>query len=415
VLRHSEVRQFFSNRYFLFGLALQKGAAIFLLPLFVSVFGATAYADYVLFYTIVQVVALLGSFGLAHAVIPFWYEHVDKGGYLGALVGLMLALSVLVGVPSGILISVVIPGAAAAGMLWSVVSAVVFSVTYNLNAVGMNVVRAEQRQRSFFLVTLVSSLLLAGTVWLLRFLPGAGLRSLIAVNAAVLGLQTLGLFLSSPSGRQIHVSGVEWVPFGRKMLTFSLPLTLYIGFGLAAQVADKWIVNARFPQEVFVQYVLDFQFAFSVSLVSVVVGMYNTQRVCQLIHEGEERLLRSNTLGNYGLSAVGSIAAAGGAFVYAWATHIHLSPGFWVLVTAYSVNNLYGVNSNLLTAQKNSHTLAVLSGTATTLFVCLLLTAGALGKVWVVYAAYPVYYICMFAASTVAISSTLRKRAYVGL
>jgi O-antigen/teichoic acid export membrane protein len=410
VLRHSEVRQFFSNRYFLFGLALQKGTPILLLPLFVAVFGAAAYSDYVLFYAIVQVLALISSLGLAHAVIPFWYEQGDKGGYLGALAGLLLGLSVVVGVPLAILISLVVPGATAAGAWWSVVISVVFAVIYNLNTVGLNVIRVEQRQRVFFGVTLVSSLLMAATVVVLRLVPGAGLRSLIVVNAAILALQTVGYFLSCPAGRHIHFRQVDWKSFGRKLLTFSLPLTVYIAFALAAQVGDKWIVNARFPQPIFVQYVLDFQFAFTVSLVSVVVGMYNTQRVCQLIHEGEQRLLRSNTLGNYGLSAIGSIAAAVAAFAYASVTHIHLSRGFWALVAAFTVNNLYGVNSNLLTSQKRSRTLAVISGTATTLFMGVLLLAGAWRKAWIVYAAYPLYYVSMFAASTIAVSGTLRRR-----
>jgi hypothetical protein len=97
---HEEALELLENRYFLLGLALQKGTPILILPLTVAAVGVKVYADYVLLFSLVQVVAVLGSLCVAQALIPFWYGYSEKGNLVSTLSVTMLGLQALFSIPA---------------------------------------------------------------------------------------------------------------------------------------------------------------------------------------------------------------------------------------------------------------------------------------------------------------------------
>src|SRR2546421_4451313 len=99
-----EVLDFLENRYFLLGLALQKGTPVLILPLTIAAVGAQVYADYVLLFSLVQVIAIGSSLSLAQALIPFWYGNPEKGKLVGTLAFVMAVVQTLLLIPIGLVL-----------------------------------------------------------------------------------------------------------------------------------------------------------------------------------------------------------------------------------------------------------------------------------------------------------------------
>jgi O-antigen/teichoic acid export membrane protein len=154
--------------------------------------------------------------------------------------------------------------------------------------------------------------------------------------------------------------------------------------------------------------VLDIQFSFSLSFLSIVIGMYNNQKLCELVHLRDRPGLRINLLGNYGLTFVGSIAMAAALYLYARMGGIHLTYGFWVLAVGFTLGNCYNVNSGLLSAQKRSRRLALIGAISTVVFAVILSVLFAWKSLVVVYLAYLAYHSTLLALSWESVWSNLR-------
>jgi O-antigen/teichoic acid export membrane protein len=409
-LGHGEAREFFENRYFLLGLAIQKGTPILILPLTIAAVGVKVYADYVLVFSLVQVVAILGGLCVAQALIPFWYGYSEKGDFVGTLSVLALALQALLSIPFGIALYLGFAGRMRLSPAF-VSIILIFAAVYNLNSLGLNLVRVQLKQVTFFWSTLFTAALLTGSIVLLAHTPGPKLLLFASINILVLGLQTGFYFYFSRIQLRNIFRGERLRICIKEILTFSIPLTVYTLIALAALVADKWIVMGFFSPSIFAQYVLDFQFAFGVTLVSVVIGMYNSQKQCELVQKGASAGLRRNVFGNYALSIAGSLGAALAGFVYAHIGRIHLSSGYWILVLGFILNNCYVVNSSLLTAQKRSLTIAVIGGVSTFAFIVTLILCGLKNAIGPVYFAWVGYELLLLLLSSVSIIAVLRYKA----
>lgn len=405
-----ESREFLRNRYFLLGVAVQKGAPLLLLPLVVSVIGASVYAHYVLLYTVVQVFAVVSSLSLAQALIPFWNGQSDHRGLTGSLLASVLILQLLMSVPLLPLAWLALGSKAlpnGAGVLLALVW--VYAAVYNLNQASLNLVRVRLRQGTFFAATLASAFMLLLAVAALKWLRGDRLVAFTLVNIGVLALQTY-LYVSSSGIQPRLFAPAELVRACRQWLAFTAPLTAYTLVVLTGLVVDKWVVKAFFDTHALAAYVLDFQFAFALTLLSYVIGMYNTQRVCQLVHLNDLSALRRNWVGNHLLSLVGSLLFSGCVYLYATRTGVVLSGGYWLLAAAFTLNNCYGVNSNLLAAYRKGNTLALLGLVCTGGFMVALLLAGSRGSLEWVYGAYVLYYGLMLASSTCSLLPALRSQ-----
>lgn len=397
-----------NNRYFAISVAIQKGIPILIIPLVVSLYGSTVYADYVLLYSVVQIVAIITGLCLTQAVIPFWFSYHDKENYLGSLLMLMLATQVLLSSAAFAVLSQInimkehLVSSSAISAI-----AIGYAVIYNLNAFGLNFLRAQFKQMGFFWTTILGAALQIVLIVLFSRLPGNGFLLFVLANVLAVLFQTITYFLISDHRPTSMFAGRKYIAFSWKMLKFSVPLSVYVVIALLSLVIDKWIVKAYFQQQVFAQYVIDYQFSFSIALTSIVIGMYNTSRQCELVYKEDWEGVRSNTVEHYRLSLIGSLALCVATYFYARVGGLHLSDGFWILVLSFTMNNLYAVNSSLLAAQKRSHTLARLAGVGTAVFIMLLFTAAYMDRIMVVYSAHMIFQIILFILSWVSIRSLM--------
>lgn len=400
------------NRYFALGVAIQKGIPILLIPVIVSLYGPSVYADYILLYTVVQIVAIITGLCLTQAVIPFWYTYRDKEKFLGSLLALMLIIqSIFSAIAFVVLIQINYLKGHLVNSITVTVIALVYAIIYNMNTFGVNFLRAQSKQLSFLWTTMLGAVLQIILVVLFSKLPGDSFVMFIIANILSVLLQTFTYFLISDNYPVGLFTGKEFLSFSRKMVSFSAPLSAYVLVALLSLVVDKWMVKAFFQQQVFTQYVIDYQFSFSIALTSIVIGMYNTSRQCELVHNEDWIGVRKNTFEHYWLSLLGSFALGIASFFYALFGGVHLSPGFWLLLLGFTVNNVYAVNSSLLTAMKRSNALAQLAVIGTVVFIVLLFAAAYMNLIIAVYAAQVVYQVIILLLSWVGVRTLLTEYA----
>lgn len=401
LLRNAQLTDFLRNRYFMLGLCLQKGMPMLMIPVTVSVIGSVGYSQYVLLYTLVQTIGVVGSLCLPQSLLPFWYGSKSKESLLGSLLLLLVLCELAFYLPIGV----------ALYLLWGqahldasrgggIVLILIYSVFYNLNSLALNVLRIRLKQFAFFTTTIITSAALVALIVALRYVPGPKLVLYTLVCILVLAVQT-GLYSRHTGLWPLKLlPREEFKVFAVDVLRYSWPLTIYTLVTLLAFTVDKWIVRSVFPQSVFSQYVLDFQFAFALSFLSVAIGMYNSQKLCELVHLDNKVELRSNLIGNYLLSIIGSAAMSIAAFTYARLGGIRLSHGFWILALGLTLGNCYNVNSNLLSAQRRSRRLAFITTSSSSLFLAILSFLFVWKSTSVLYMSYLVLNLVMLILSS---------------
>ena len=410
LFRKLQVGDFIRHRYFVIGLGLQKGMPLLIIPASISIIGAGAYAQYVLIYTLVQLLGVFGSLSLAQAIFPFWYEHESKESLVGSLLLTMflveLALFSIIGVALYLLWPYTHLNLSPAQGLLLILP---YAVVYNLNALVLNILRLRLRQLEFLVSTAVTSVALVGFILSLRYVHGSRLFWFTAVNSVALLIQTALYMVNAAVWPRKLLPARQLRTFSHAVLRYSWPLTLYTLGVLLVSSVDKWIVRGVFPAPIFERYVLDIQFSFSLSFLSVVIGMYNNQQLCELVHLRDRAGLRMNLLGNYGLTLAGSIAMAAALYLYARLGGIHLTYGFWVLAVGFTLGNCYNVNSGLLSAQKRSRRLALIGAFSMVVFAVVLSVLFMWKSLVVVYVAYLAYYSTLLGLSLERVWAGLRK------
>jgi O-antigen/teichoic acid export membrane protein len=409
LLHNAQIGDFIRHRYFMIGLGLQKGMPLLIIPMSIQIIGAGVYAQYVLIYTLVQVLGVLGSLSLAQAIFPFWYENESKESLVGSLLLVMAAVEAALFAIIGLGLYFVWPYTHLdITRTQALILILPYAAAYNLNALVLNILRLRLRQLAFFLSTAVTSAALLAFIFSLRFVHGPKLLWFTAVNIVVLLIQTALYMINADAWPRRLFPSRQFMSFARAVLRYSWPLTLYTLITLATSTVDKWIVRGVFPAVVFARYVLDIQFSFALSFVSIVIGMYNNQKLCELVHLRDRAGLRSNLLGNYSLNIAGSIGIAVAIYCYARLGGIHLTYGFWMLAVAFTLGNCYNVNSGLLSAQKRSRRLALIGVGSMLIFAGILSVLFVWRSPAVVYVAYLTYYGALLAFSWKSVWSGLR-------
>lgn len=409
LVRKLQLGDFIRHRYFVIGLGLQKGMPLLIIPLSIRIIGAGAYAQYVLVYTLVQLLGVFGSLSLAQAIFPFWYEHESKESLVGSLLLTMALVEMALFSIIGVALYLLWPFAhldlsPGQGLLLILP----YAFLYNLNALVLNILRLRLRQLGFLVSTALTSVALVGFILSLRFVHGPRLFWFTAANSVVLLIQTALYMVNAGVWPRKLLPVQQLRAFVQAVLRYSWPLTLYTLVTLFISSADKWIVRGVFPPAVFARYVLDIQFSFSLSFLSIVIGMYNNQKLCELVHLRDRTGLRINLLGNYGLTFAGSIAMSAALYLYARIGGIHLTFGFWILAVGFTLGNCYNVNSGLLSAQKRSQRLALIGAISTAVFAVILAVLFAWKSLIVVYVAYLAYYSTLLVFSMESVWSRLR-------
>lgn len=401
------------NRYFVLGSVIGKGASILALPLIVLYFSATTYAFYVLLYSYVQFIALISSLGVTNALIPFWLEYDDKAEFLASLVNLMVGISVIIYVPMAFILFFLVP--IPADILEPFVTMIlILSYASGLNffAIGQFLIRVQSKQLSFFWIGIASLILLIILLFLFRYSTGNKLLILTLINIVVLLFQAILCFKFAgvPFRFAIKRSKLEF--FSKTILKFSGPLTVYMLIGLIPCVVDKWIVNKYFSISTFSEYALNFQFAFAVNIVSNVINIYNSPRVCELYHLNDNNGLNSNLKTNYVLVLFGTLCIGLALFIYASITNIYLTMGYWILILAFLFSNLFAVNTNFLIAEKRANLLALIGGIGTLCFLCIMILAIFYNTTSWIYFSHLFYYVFLTLSSFLAIRGNFLSFAW---
>jgi len=388
-----------ANRYYAFGLAVQKGTPFLVVPLVVWAFGAQAYANYVLTFAATQLVAMAMSLGTTNSLVVFWYQHEDKSRYLRSLILLISGLTLLIGFCVFALLTAtsILPTGVIPRPLWAV-TIVLFGAIYNWNAVGLSLVRVTERSRRYFLTVLVTTgILLLLVVGVSRMMQGT--LPLIMIYMAVMALQSALFFAAVP----LRVTGRELLPgyrqFTRRIFGYSVPVVAYTLVSLSVFTVDKWVIRSFYPDAEFTQYVLNFQFAFATNIVAVVIGMYLLPMLCRLVESEDRKEMAHKVHSHYLLSLVGTFVVGVGMYVYGRVTGVGLTGDYWILVMAFGFSNLFTVNVNVLEAFRNSRTLARIALIPTALFwLGFVLAAASEALVWN-YWLFGAYYAGLFASS----------------
>lgn len=387
------------NRYFVAGLAAQKGLPIVVLPLLIASFGPAAFADYVLVYTVVQVFANLSSLGVPQAVVPLWFRQADTVGLVGVCLALLCALGLVAAVPL-VAVALLWPGAVSAAFPLAPTHAVAwvvgFAAVYNLNQLAVAVARASERQRHFFASAFVGSavLVLGAAMAPMAGRAGldvlTGLDGLLLLQVASLTVNTV-LLLGTGWGDSLRRGLAQWRALAPTVLRLTIPLVGYTLVVLYVMSVDKWAVRASFAHPVFTTYVLDYQFAFAIMFVPTAIALFFGPRVAALVAasdvaglELEERRARRLTL--FGSAAVALVMA-----LYARLTAVPLSWGYWVLVAGFLCEGQYAICASRLTAQLQSMRLLGIALVGAVVYSMALGLAAWMQNMTVAYLAHPAF------------------------
>ena len=222
-----------------------------------------------------------------------------------------------------------------------------------------------------------SAVLLVALLLLFRGTTGNKLAILTLINVAVVLFQVILAFKISGVAFRITFKS-ELAGLSRSIIRVTGPLTVSMLIGLIPFVVDKWLMARYFSLAVFTDYTLNFQFALAVTSVANVVNIYNSPRVCELYNLGDVAGIKANLKTNYSLACAGSLAIGLSMFIYAWLTNVPLGAGYWVLVVAFALCNLFAINTTFLIAERRTTLLGMIGGVAALGFLSVM----TFGIVW---------------------------------
>ncbi len=388
----------FRNRFYVAGLAVQKGTPVIAVPLLVGIFGLTNYAEYVLFYTIVQSYANVVSLGVPQAVVPLWFKQADQAEFTASVVGLVLLLWLIwlvPGVPLLLLLTHRQPGAALDA--WSfVLSVVLFAAAWNLNTLAVAMTRVKGRQRVYFAAALAGALVLVVLALAARSLGLATLQALVALQGLAV-LTSATVMIGTDARQWASASWRGALRHGRALLGQGAPICAYAFISLYSMSVDKWLVRIWFPTDVFNAYVLDSQFAFAILVVPAAIALQVGPRFAELIAQGDRAGLQRLERRAARLTVGASLLLAFAILAYATLTGLKLTWGFGILVAAYLFEGQFMLASNRLVSEMRSGSLVWVGCIGALLLTAGLLAACLSGHAAWVYFACLAYYAAMFA------------------
>lgn len=399
------------NRYFVLGSVIGKGVSILALPLIILYFGAHTFALYVLIYSYVQFISLVSILGANNALIPFWLEYEKKEEFLTLLVGLTAAMSAIFYLPiAGLLYYFAPLSADISHPLLTIGLILVYAFVYNLFVIGQALLRVESKQLSYLLVGFASAVLFFTLLLVFRNTTRNGVIVLTLINIAALLFQVILSFKLSDVSFRFGALKHKWATLSRRILKFSAPLTAYMLVGSIPSIVDKWIVHKSFPMTVFAAYTLNFQFAFAVNIISNVINIYNSPRVCALYHVGDAEGLSGNLKTNYILVVLGTGGIGLASFVYASITDISLTVGYWVLVAAFGCGNIFALNTSFIIAEKRTILLGLIGLMGVVVFVAMMIFAVVYDVPFWIYLSQLFSYASLALGSLLAIKINAARR-----
>lgn len=387
----SRYQQFWRIRFYVLGLALQKGLPILVAPLVVAAFGRDVFGEYVLVYTVIQIYGNVSALSVPQTVVPIWFRQADPAKFVALCYAMVLGLSAAFGAVAGAILLFAPPHLALSLPIMEACGWIMcFALFYNLNQLAVGIARSEDRQRHFFWATVVGGVVLVAGILAAHRLGFPGLRGLIIAQLLSVAVSTLVLL----GPRIFAVGKIDFATLREQappILRFSLPLAGYSLLVLLSMSIDKWMASAWFPRDVFNAYVLEYQFAFAMMFIPTAISLYSGSRVSALVAAGDREGLKIEENRAKGLALLGSSGVAVAMYCYAWATGLPMGPGYWVLALGFIFEGQYVIRSNRLMAEMRSTRLLMITLGSVLLYALLLLAAGLGNSVMLLYASPPLY------------------------
>jgi len=278
----------------------------------------------------------------------------------------------------------------AAGDLTMYFLLIIFLGAYIFNALGVSVVRSVGRPRLFFWSVFVGGVVLALGLYGFVHFWKASLFFLILAHLLMLVVSTL-LLLGGQ--KPLFDDGVyanrsaTW----RQILTASFPLLahgLLVNFLLTV---DKWAIKARFSDEVFTTYIINFQFAFSILFVPSAIVLFYGPVFSKLAANHQYAELISAETRAKGITALLTVGSAFAAYFYAWMAGVELTWGYWLLCAGFVMHGLYLILSSRQMAVLKFKEIFLSNVSCAAWFLLVLAVALISGWEWIAYLCWLVY------------------------
>lgn len=336
----------YRNRYYGMGLSLQKGLPVVLIPVLVFVFGKSTYAQYILFFSVVQVYAALTSVGVPQSVVPLWFRQHRHDEFFASVVFLVLGLG-LVFAPLGLAVlrAFAAPKIHDGARDLLAVAIISFALLYNFGALATAAARARDQQRLFFWSIVAGAVALTGVILGAYAAGRTSLYGLIVAQALTYIVSVIVITWKDVSGLFSFRRSTIFLQT-RQVFVASIPVYAYTLTTMYIMVADKWVVKIFFPGHLFFDYVINYQFAFSILFVPTTIVFYLGPRFSQLaslgLHEEIARLeIRARRMA-LSLSALLSVAIC----IYGAITGVKVTAYYWLLVAGFLVHGLQMIMSS---------------------------------------------------------------------
>jgi O-antigen/teichoic acid export membrane protein len=398
--------QLWGMRYYVIGLALQKGLPAAILPLLVAVFGRDVFATYVLFYATVQIYGTLTGLGLPLAIVPLWHASKSRTRFVAQCCKLVVVAAGAVGATL-LLASMFWPGPIIGnlGAPETIGWLTVFALLYNLNLISLGVARSEGRDLTFLLSSVLGAVILLGGLALAWVNGWTGTRTLFCLQIASVAGTALALF-----GRHVRAYAVGWGETPNLLegaVAQTRPLVANALLLLLAMSLDKWTAKAFFATDVFQAYVIDYQSAFTVMFVPTAVAINIGPKLSAAYSAGDfDRMDHDVRIARL-LTFSGSLTIAVLMYSYSAIAGLHLTTGYWVLASAFLIEGQYAISSNRVMAERRFVRLFTSTAIGVAIFSSILIAAGLMASSELLYLGVPAYEIAML----VLIGRSLKGRA----
>jgi O-antigen/teichoic acid export membrane protein len=369
---------------YLAAIGIQKGMPFLLIPLIVRVFGQDTYAEYILVFSTAQFASLAMGLGTTGSPIVFWHRYPDheRVAFLRALISLVVKVHAFTIIPVGTVLWLVgQPRLGNDDQFHWIGIALLFAISNNGLQILLNIVRAREQATKYLLAVMVG----AGAFVGLIVLVGNFVTSTLALTLCYLAtmvLQALALALSQRDVIRSQRQAMDPNALTRSVLGYALPISGYTLLSLSFVVGDKWLMSRVSPGQAFSQYVVDFQLANAVALVSVVLGLHFVPYACSLVNKGRLRELRRTVLQHYVTCLVGGGLIGLGAYAYGTITGLTLTRTFFILCAAFCLNNVFTINVAVMESRLAVRELLRRTLFPTVIFWLVMLYLGPSAAVW---------------------------------
>lgn len=383
---NNTLMQVWRLRYYTAALIAQKGTMILILPFLLLVFSRSDYANYVIFYSAIQIIGTISGLGVPLAFIAFWRSDANNLDLIIQSIRLSVLSSLIVGVIIFLGILTVDQTIIARYHISELALVfVIFLIIYNVNIIALGYARSADRSIAYLISSVMGAFVLIFGIYIVSFLKNPDLHDLIIIQITSLSFMTIVLF-GKISKSMISNSFKSRNSFTEIFKT-ARPLAINTLVLLTVMSVDKWMSKFFFPEDLFSQYVIDYQAAFAIMFVPAAIGTYLGPRITldniERNFDGVQSEVFSSRLLCFLGCAMMSIVMYGYAFVF----ELGLSNGYWFLVFALIIEGQNSISSLRVMMQRKFSSLLFITMLGLGVYVFVLTIAGMLISTTLLYLA----------------------------